>query len=393
MRVLNLSQPPTSVHVEVVYSAAAEMLMSILAIGHVSATPLGEDIKSYDLGRERLESLRRLASDDLLEDLERLFGGPGTLGESCGKLLSNLFGFVLDAESRDVAAFLRRLEAADATDVTLALVGYYTRSYRVVASDVIRNAVKGDDGARREFIEGARARWGQEDDLVQALDHVLSLGPEAVHEGLVLALRRWDEEVFSRYADEALPVLERDYKAKLKMAQEQSLERTIELATNGIQFTPETGIGRVVLTPTYILKPWVLITEYREIGIYIYPVADESLEVDASLPPPQLVKLYKALGDASRLRLLQRIATGPMTLKEATELLASAKSTAYHHLAILRQAGLVWVRDEADEDRTYTLRDDLIPQASELLQGYLRIQPAQRGLGGVPGDRVADGSG
>jgi DNA-binding transcriptional ArsR family regulator len=379
MRVLNLSQPPSSVHVEVVYSAAAEMLMSILAIGHVSATPLGEEIKSYDLGRERLESLRRLASDDLLEDLERLFGGPGTLGESCGKLLSNLFGFVLDAESRDVAAFLRRLEAADATDVTLALVGYYTRSYRVVASDVIRNAVKGDDGARREFIEGARARWGQEDDLVQALDHVLALGPEAVHEGLVRALRRWDEEVFSRYADEALPVLERDYKAKLKMAQGQSLERTIELATNGIQFTPETGIGRVVLTPTYILKPWVLITEYRE--------------VDASLPPPQLVKLYKALGDASRLRLLQRIATGPMTLKEATELLASAKSTAYHHLAILRQAGLVWVREEANEDRTYTLRDDLIPQASELLQGYLRIQPAQRGLGGVPGDRVADGSG
>jgi DNA-binding IclR family transcriptional regulator len=61
-----------------------------------------------------------------------------------------------------------------------------------------------------------------------------------------------------------------------------------------------------------------------------------------------------------------------MTLKEATDLLGSAKSTAYHHLAILRQAGLVWVRES--EDKTYTLRDDLIPKAFELLQGFLQME-------------------
>lgn len=372
MRVLNLAQPSAPVTLEVIHSTATELLMSVLAVGDLLG--LNKSVETYDMGREGLERLESRASKELLEDIEKLFGGPTTLGETCGKLLSNLFGFVLDAApQRDVPAFLDRLEASDPTEVLLALVGYHTRHHRVAPPDVARRAVAGDAEARRQFLEGAQDRWGEKDGLVKGLAHVLALGPKAVHTGLVDSLRRWDAEVFAQYQDEALPVLERDFKAKLKMAEEHSLERTIELATNGIQFSPEIGVNRVLLTPTYILRPWVLITEYKDIGIYIYPVSDESLEVDESVPPPQLVKLYKALGDANRLRLLQRLAKGPMVLKEATELLGSAKSTAYHHLAILRQAGLVWVRE--DEDHTYTLRDDLIPQASELLQGYLRIKP------------------
>ncbi|CAN5534627.1 hypothetical protein BH20ACT23_BH20ACT23_07700 [soil metagenome] len=367
MRVVNLSQRPTPIALEVVQSTAAELLMSILALGDLLG--LTKDVNTYDMGKERLQDLRNQASDDLLEDIEGLFGGPGTLGETCGKLLSNLFGYVLDSGPKyDVATFLSQLEASEPTEVLLALVGYHGQN-RPVPAEVIRSAVEGDPEAQTAFIEGARARWGERDGLVLALEHVLKLGPEPVRRGLVTALRRWDEEVFRQYEGEALPVMERDHRAKLKMSQELSLERTIELATKGIQFAAEPWIGRIVLAPTYILRPWVLLTEHQDVMIYIFPVSDDSLGVDESVPPPQLVKLYKALGDANRLRLLKRLAAGSMTLKEATDLLGSAKSTAYHHLAILRQAGLVWVRE--GEDKTYTLRDDLIPQASELLQSFL----------------------
>lgn len=367
MRVVNLSQRPTPIALEVVQSTAAELLMSILALGDLLG--LTKDVNTYDMGKERLQDLRNQASDDLLEDIEGLFGGPGTLGETCGKLLSNLFGYVLDSGPKyDVATFLSQLEASEPTEVLLALVGYHGQN-RPVPAEVIRSAVEGDPEAQTAFIEGARARWGERDGLVLALEHVLKLGPEPVRRGLVTALRRWDEEVFRQYESEALPVMERDHRAKLKMSQELSLERTIELATNGIQFAAEPWIRRIVLAPTYILRPWVLLTEHQDVMIYIFPVSDDSLGVDESVPPPQLVKLYKALGDANRLRLLKRLAAGSMTLKEATDLLGSAKSTAYHHLAILRQAGLVWVRE--GEDKTYTLRDDLIPQASELLQSFL----------------------
>jgi DNA-binding transcriptional ArsR family regulator len=370
VRVVNLSQSPRPIALEVVKSTAAELLMSVLALGDLLG--LTKDVNTYDVGKERLQELRNQASDDLLEDIEALFGGPGTLGETCGKLLSNLFGYVIDSgPDYDVATFLANLEASEAAAVLRSLAGFHSH-HQAAPPGVIRRAVDGDPEARGDFLEAARNKWGPRDGTVMALEHVLELGPEAVKEGIVEFLRRWDKEVFAQYSEEALPVLERDYRAKLKMSQELPLERTIELATNGIQVANEPWIHRILLAPTYILRPWVLVTDHRDIQVYIYPVSDESLGVDESVPPPQLVKLYKALGDANRLRLLRRLATGPMTLKEATELLGSAKSTAFHHLAILRQAGLVWVRE--DEDKTYTLRDDLIPQASELLQGYLRTK-------------------
>lgn len=371
MRVVNLSQRPEPIVLEVVQSSAVELLMSILAMGDLEGTT--KDVNTYDVGKERLEELRSKASERLLEDIEELFGGPGTLGVTCGKLLAYLVGSVLDSGPEyDVDTFISDLERSEPVDVLLALVGYHSRAHQTVSSEVVRRAVQGDPDAQAEFVGDARAKWGQSDDLVLALEHVLKQPPDVVQRGLVDVLRRWDKEVFSHFRDEALPVMERDCKAKLKMSEDISLERTIELATNGIQFVAEPWIRRVVLAPTFILRPWVLVTEYRDVSIYIFPVSDDSVGVDESVPPPALVKLHKALGDANRLRLLKRLAAGPMTLKEATDLLGSAKSTAYHHLAILRQAGLVWVRES--EDKTYTLREDLIPKAFEQLQGFLQTE-------------------
>ena len=58
-----------------------------------------------------------------------------------------------------------------------------------------------------------------------------------------------------------------------------------------------------------------------------------------------------------------------MKLGEAAAELGVAKSTAHHHLAILRQAGFVTIRDE--DENVYALRRDLLPQAGELLNAYL----------------------
>jgi DNA-binding IclR family transcriptional regulator len=57
-----------------------------------------------------------------------------------------------------------------------------------------------------------------------------------------------------------------------------------------------------------------------------------------------------------------------MKLSEAATELGVAKSTAHHHLAILRQAGFVTIRDE--DENVYSLRTDL-PQTGDLLTAYL----------------------
>ena len=61
--------------------------------------------------------------------------------------------------------------------------------------------------------------------------------------------------------------------------------------------------------------------------------------------------------------------TDPDRSRGFYEALGLAKSTAHHHLAILRQAGFVMVR-EGDE-KVYSLRRDLLPQAGDLLAAYL----------------------
>jgi DNA-binding transcriptional ArsR family regulator len=84
-----------------------------------------------------------------------------------------------------------------------------------------------------------------------------------------------------------------------------------------------------------------------------------------------VARVYKALGDEGRLKLLRRLSDGPLKLSEAAAELGVAKSTAHHHLAILRQAGFVTIRDE--DENVYSLRRDLLPQAGELLTAYLGL--------------------
>ncbi len=359
MRVLNLAEPDHPLALEVVPSMAAELLMSLVAVGDTLHKT--KDADSYDFGRARLQALSERLASDLVPSIDRVTAG-------YGKVTANLLGIVYDSpEPRDVSALLRRLEDIEPLELLLYLLGYHIAAHRrMTPPDVIRRAAEGDVEARDRFLRESSRRG---DDLSKAQADLLSNSPEGVKDSLIEFLCRWNDDVFAEIAPEAAPVLERDAAAKRALIESNSPERTIELATNGIQFNRDPGIERVVLFPTYVLRPWVLVSESDDLKIFCYPVADDSLEIDESIPPPQLVKLYKALGDINRLKLLRRLADGPITLKEATQLLGGAKSTAYHHLAILRQAGLLWARDDAD--KTYTLRGDLLPLAGELLQGYL----------------------
>ena len=84
-------------------------------------------------------------------------------------------------------------------------------------------------------------------------------------------------------------------------------------------------------------------------------------------PPAEVARVYKALGDEA-LEPRRRLSDGPLKLSEAAAELGVAKSTAHHHLAILRQAGFVAIRDE--DENVYSLRSEL-PQTGDLLSGYL----------------------
>jgi DNA-binding transcriptional ArsR family regulator len=80
----------------------------------------------------------------------------------------------------------------------------------------------------------------------------------------------------------------------------------------------------------------------------------------------------KALADDSRRTMLESLAAGPATAGELAALLPIARPGVSRHLRVLREAGLVEVRQEAQR-RVYTLRPQPLSEVSDWLSRYLSL--------------------
>jgi DNA-binding transcriptional ArsR family regulator len=184
---------------------------------------------------------------------------------------------------------------------------------------------------------------------------------------LARACAGWYEEVLRPDERETARVLRRSARTARALAERLPVEELVDVATRGIRYAPEAGVTRVLLVPHVVSRPWSIFTESGGTKIICYGVAETHVTGDA--PPDPLVAAYKALGDETRLRILRRLAEGPATLHELTQLLGLAKSTVHGHLLVLRTGGLV----VADVSRKtgYRLRRETLAESAALLETYL----------------------
>ena len=77
----------------------------------------------------------------------------------------------------------------------------------------------------------------------------------------------------------------------------------------------------------------------------------------------------RALADPSRRSIVARLARGPVTAGELAGLLPIARPGVSRHLRVLREAGLVEVRAEAQR-RVYSLRAEPLAEIDEWLGPY-----------------------
>jgi DNA-binding transcriptional ArsR family regulator len=77
----------------------------------------------------------------------------------------------------------------------------------------------------------------------------------------------------------------------------------------------------------------------------------------------------RALADGSRRTMLETLARGPVTVGELAVLLPIARPGVSRHLRVLREAGLVEVRQEAQR-RVYSLRPEPLAEIDEWLGRY-----------------------
>lgn len=354
MRVMDMAARGRAALVEAEASSAAELLMSLYTFTGA------EPCETFEVGCDWFERVRATAPADLIADVD-LFT------DRFGKAWVHLLGLVLEsAAPRDVPAFLAHLAKTDPLELHLHMLGYYQPpAHQYITPDVVLKAARGDAEARRAYLDALASC--EDDHCGDAVGKLLDRDPAETKELLLSILPRWDEAVV-RAQDDPLPVLERDAAHKRRLARRLSPERLIDVATSGLQYTPEPGIRRVLLIPALITRPWVIISGHRDTKIFCY-AADEEVAAKGAPSTAQLTRLYKALSDERRLQILQLLAARSLTLQEIADHLGIGKSLAHHHLVALRAAGLT--RTRVGEDKRYDLRPDAIATAGTLLAAYI----------------------
>jgi len=350
-RVMDLTGAGPRLSVAIQSSLPVEFMLSVMKFEMSSSQETFED------GETWFDEVRTKASPELLQAL-----GGFTAKE--GAWIS--LGLALQTpQPQTVPDFIEQIESLPAQDLWLALAGYHLPPLRDdLGSEAFLRAAAGDPEARRAMVRAARK---YEDDIEET--PLLTMTPKEAKDRALLVMRLWHEEIFASEANTIADVLERDAAAKRILAATTTTEKLIELATNGIEFRGERWVRRVILVPHVVMRPWNVSSAWEDQYILCYPVADESLESDRAAPPARMLRLYKALSDEKRLRILKRLVTGSATLQELADAVGLAKSSTHHHMVILRSAGLVTVTE--DQQRLYTLRTDMVPQASSLLQAFL----------------------
>jgi DNA-binding transcriptional ArsR family regulator len=360
LRGSHASSGPT---VEARSSAGAELL-------RCAGVLLTDDPASFDIGEERIAKVRAATPPELLEDLQAL---SGPQGDRALLLLANV------AATTPEPGTVEQVREAFASDPLL--------PWRLLAerrldeewpTELIEQVLEGDTDALAE-VQGRRA----DHDCPPELEALLARSPAEYSDLLVDVLDRFHREVFVRLEDEAMGAIERDVAHRRAQLDDGADPPDVVLeATNGFELVDDPTLQRVVLLPSYWCRPWLVLGRLGDTEMLSSPVADQFVALPSEAPPPALVKLFKALGDEGRLKLLRRMSTGPVTLSDAVAELGVAKATAHHHLSILRQAGLVSLREE--ERRTlYGVRDDPPAVAEAALARYLRPRSyADRPRGG-----------
>jgi DNA-binding transcriptional ArsR family regulator len=357
MTVLNPLNRNRFPEIEIEIGSAYECLQMLYAV--CDADKHGD----YEVGYEWLAQIRSRLSPELKEAMERMTGHL----QDCSTWYP-LTGIVYDCEApRDVPILISHIEKMEASELHLYLLGYYARPIRKSTTpEVILRAAEGDKDAQKQFLKVGKpgdASWQR------AMRRLLALDAVTIKSTVLEVLHRWYEEVFREQEAQILPILQRDADAKCALKSSVAPGRFIELATNGFEYIPEPFTRAVVLVPSFVLRPYVCDVEHHNVTIFCYPVADESLVEDDAAPPQRLVRLYKALADERRLRMLKKLAAQAYSLQEMADEMGVAKTTLHHHFVILRSAGLVRLRTS---DHRYRLRDEMLSDASDLLGAYLK---------------------
>ena len=265
----------------------------------------------------------------------------------------------------DAAGFLRLLNESSVRDIVSVVFAEDLRDPR--NRERTQRALAGDEAAMDAVI--AEMAESHPRDKV-ARFRTLFTDPASIIEPARNVVIRW-LPFFAEIEPRVAAMLKRDY--DLRAGDRATLEpaQLIERTTGGVRWLSEPGVGRIILAPSYFARPYNFVLGGEDWRVYGYPIADAALDGADPLAPPQAVlRLHRALGDDTRLRILRLLRDQDYYLTEIAQRLELSKPTITHHLALLRAAGLVTVVQEGGLSY-YSLRRERLDDASTELKRFL----------------------
>src|SRR4029077_19997855 len=170
--------------------------------------------------------------------------------KGCGHVLTGLGGLVRDTDGRSVAKFVARLRVDRVAEVQRVMLSHDRSKV-----DLIDAALRGDEGAKRQFLQQSHAPT-LERRLIESDPHVLA-------KQVADLLELWNRDVFAEMAPSLEPALKDSWRAVTRLKDQLPIERLIIRATRGVEYRIESWIHTVVLVPSQLNRPWVDLAEYR----------------------------------------------------------------------------------------------------------------------------------
>lgn len=200
------------------------------------------------------------------------------------------------------------------------------------------------------------------------LNYLFQVEPKQLLHHLITLLTKWNAEVIQQH-HVLFETLESDAAQKQKLSLTTSTMDLIHMATNGDELRPEPGLEQIWLVPQISYRPFTIYHRLAHRVVLYYPVQDDHMPgLLESRSVLHVANLFKAVGDVNRVRIMKLLRTSPRAVTEIGHHLELSKSTAHHHLTLLRSVGLVRV-----ENGLYTLDTSEVEKIHKPLCSLLRM--------------------
>jgi DNA-binding transcriptional ArsR family regulator len=262
------------------------------------------------------------------------------VGDSEGESWLNLLGIPLDAGSPYGAKRLAEVVGSmEPVELRRHLFGRYAWSWCTLAGiEDIESAAAGDAAASARLVKQPRYYGGHAD---ASLGVLLTLDPSETQHRIVAAIAA----AGSLHAPTAAAELEAAEAAASAAVAANPPLMAIERLATGYRYVPEPEAERVVLIPHLTPRLPLVLAQHRSSRLIAYrATADRDSE-------ERLLALGRALADPKRVEILALVGRGIGRASDLVDATGLTRSTVHHHLAQLRDAGLVALEGNA---RAYT---------------------------------------